>query len=102
LLDDSRATVAGALRAQPDEIVFTSGGTEELDRALWGGARPVRELGPRIVTTPVEHPAVGGVLQTLETDGFESVLVPVDGSGSGAPAASPPRARRAPRAPPLR
>lgn len=82
LLDDARATVAGALGAQPDEIVFTSGGTESVALAIWGGVRPVRELGTRIVTTTVEHPAVGGVLHTLETDGFESVLVPVDGNGS--------------------
>jgi len=82
LLDDARATVAGALRAQPDEIVFTSGGTESVALAIWGGVRPVRELGTRIVTTTVEHPAVGGVLHTLETDGFESVLVEVDGDGS--------------------
>ncbi|HET9249980.1 MAG TPA: cysteine desulfurase family protein [Actinomycetota bacterium] len=82
LLDDARATVAGALGAQPDEIVFTSGGTESVALAIWGGVRPVRELGTRIVTTTVEHPAVGGVLHTLETDGFESVLVPVDGDGS--------------------
>jgi cysteine desulfurase len=82
LLDDARATVAGALGAQPDEIVFTSGGTESVALAIWGGVRPVRELGTRIVTTTVEHPAVGGVLHTLETDGFESVLVEVDPNGS--------------------
>lgn len=82
LLDDARATVAGALGAQPDEIVFTSGGTESVALAIWGGVRPVRELGTRIVTTTVEHPAVGGVLFTLETDGFESVLVEVDHNGS--------------------
>lgn len=82
LLDDARATVAGALGAQPDEIVFTSGGTESVALAIWGGVRPVRELGTRIVTTTVEHPAVGGVLHTLETDGFESVLVEVDHNGS--------------------
>jgi cysteine desulfurase len=82
LLEDARATVAGALGAQPDEIVFTSGGTESVALAIWGGVRPVRELGTRIVTTTVEHPAVGGVLHTLETDGFEPVLVPVDGNGS--------------------
>jgi cysteine desulfurase len=82
LLDDARATVAGALGAQPDQIVFTSGGTESVALAIWGGARPVRELGTRIVTTTIEHPAVGGVLHTLETDGFESVLVEVDRNGS--------------------
>src|SRR4029450_10802 len=72
LLDDSRATVAGALRAQPDEIVFTSGGTESVALAIWGGVRPVRELGTRIVTTTVEHPAGGGVLQAVGTDGSGS------------------------------
>jgi cysteine desulfurase len=82
LLDDARATVAGGLGAQPDEIVFTSGGTESVALAIWGGVRPVRELGTRVVTTTIEHPAVGGVLHTLETDGFESVLVQVDGNGS--------------------
>jgi cysteine desulfurase len=82
LLDDARATVAGALGAQPDEIVFTSGGTESVALAIWGGVRPVRELGTRIVTTTIEHPAVGGVLHTLETDGFESLLVEVDRNGS--------------------
>jgi len=46
LLDDSRATVAGALRAQPDEIVFTSGGTESVALAIWGGVRPVRSNIP--------------------------------------------------------
>jgi cysteine desulfurase len=81
LLDDARAQTAESLAAQPDEIVFTSGGTESVALAIWGGVRPVREIGHRIVTTTVEHPAVGGVLHTLETDGFETVLVPVDPSG---------------------
>ena len=82
LLDDARATIAGALGAQPDEIVFTSGGTESVALAIWGGVRPVREIGSRVITTTVEHPSVGGVLFTLETDGFESVLVPVDANGT--------------------
>ncbi len=80
-LDTARAHVAEALGAQPDEIVFTSGGTESVALAIWGGVRPIRELGDRIVTSTVEHPAVGGVLHTLETDGFTSVLVPVDEHG---------------------
>jgi cysteine desulfurase len=81
VLDDARATIAAALGAQPDEIVFTSGGTESVALAIWGGVRPVREIGTRIVTTRVEHPAVGGVLHTLETDGFEAALVGVDADG---------------------
>jgi cysteine desulfurase len=81
VLDDARERIAGAIGAQPDEIVFTSGGTESVALAIWGGVRPVREIGSRIVTTKVEHPSVGGVLHTLETDGFEATLVDVDGDG---------------------
>ena len=80
-LDDAREAIATAIAAQPDEIVFTSGGTESVALAIWGGVRPVREIGHRVVTSAVEHPAVGGVLHTLETDGFESAILPVDASG---------------------
>jgi cysteine desulfurase len=81
LLDESRATVAQAIRAQPDEIVFTSGGTESVSLGIWGGVRAVRELGSRIVVGAVEHPAVGGVCNVLESDGFRVALIPVDEHG---------------------
>ena len=80
-LDDAREAIATAIGAQPDEIVFTSGGTESVALAIWGGVRPIREIGHRVVTSAVEHPAVGGVLYTLETDGFESAILPVDEHG---------------------
>ena len=81
LLDEAREQVAGAIGAQPDEIVFTSGGTESIALAIWGGVRAVRELGTRIVLGAVEHPAVGGVAHALESDGFEVVTIPVDRFG---------------------
>ncbi len=81
MLDDSRAVVAESLGAQPDEIVFTSGGTESVALAIWGGVRAVRELGSRIVVSTVEHPAVGGVGNVLQSDGFEVVEIPVDRVG---------------------
>jgi len=81
LLDGAREQVAGAIGAQPDEIVFTSGGTESIALAIWGGVRAVRELGTRIVLGAVEHPAVGGVAHALESDGFEVVTIPVDRYG---------------------
>ena len=81
LLDDARAGIARAIGAQPDELVFTSGGTESVALAIWGGVRAQRELGTRIVVSAVEHPAVGGVCHVLESDGFEVVLIPADGDG---------------------
>lgn len=81
VLDKGREQIAAALGAQPDEIVFTSGGTESVALAIWGGARPVREIANRVVTTTVEHPAVGGVLTTLQADGFGETLVDVDQHG---------------------
>jgi len=81
LLDDSREVVAGALGAHPDEIVFTSGGTESVALAIWGAVRAMRELGTRIVVSAVEHPAVGGVGNVLQSDGFDVIEIPVDGFG---------------------
>ncbi|MDQ4108686.1 MAG: cysteine desulfurase [Actinomycetota bacterium] len=81
LLDEGREQVGRAIGAQPDEIVFTSGGTESIALAIWGGVRAVRELGTRIVLGAVEHPAVGGVADALESDGFQVVTIPVDTYG---------------------
>ncbi len=81
VIDDARAVVAAGIGAQPDEIVFTSGGTESVALAIWGGVRAIRELGTRVVVGAVEHPSVGGVCHVLESDGFEVVLIPVDGDG---------------------
>ena len=80
-LEEARATFAAGLGAQPDEIVFTSGGTESVSLAIWGGVRAIRELGTRIVVGDIEHPAVFGVGHALETDGFEVIRVPVDAAG---------------------
>jgi cysteine desulfurase len=82
LLDDARVVVARSIGAQPDEVVFTSGGTESVALGIWGGVRAQRELGTRIVVGAVEHPAVGGVCHILESDGYEVVIVPVDGYGT--------------------
>jgi cysteine desulfurase len=81
VIDDARSVVAEAIHAQPDELVFTSGGTESVALAIWGGVRAIRELGTRVVIGAAEHPAVGGVCHVLESDGFEVVMVPVDADG---------------------
>ncbi|MEP7059457.1 MAG: cysteine desulfurase family protein [Actinomycetota bacterium] len=81
ILDEARDVIAGGIGAQADEIVFTSGGTESVALGIWGGVRAQRELGTRVVVSAVEHPAVGGVCNVLESDGFEVIAVPVDGAG---------------------
>jgi cysteine desulfurase len=76
-VERARAEVAAVLGAAPAEIVFTSGGTEADVLAVVGGARG---RGPRrVVTSPLEHPAVLGAAALL--DGYEVAHVPVDGSG---------------------
>ena len=81
VIDDARVTIGRAIGAQADEIVFTSGGTESVALAIAGAVRARREVGNRIVTSTVEHPSVGGTCTMLGSDGFEVVLVPVDGAG---------------------
>jgi cysteine desulfurase len=81
ILDEARVTVAEALGAQSDEIVFTSGGTEAVTLAIWGSVRSHGVGGARVVTSTVEHPSVGGACSLLEAEGVEVVLVDVDADG---------------------
>jgi len=80
-LDDAHERVAARLNAQPREIVFTSGGTEANNLALKGAAWAGKARGHRIVSTAVEHHAVGHTLRHLEKFGFEIVELPVDRYG---------------------
>jgi cysteine desulfurase len=80
-LDDAHDRFAAAIGADAREIVFTSGGTEASNLALKGAAWAGRTRGARIVTSPVEHHAVGHALAHLEKFGFEVVQVPVDRYG---------------------
>jgi len=80
-LDDAHERVAARLRAEPREIVFTSGGTEANNLALKGAAWAGKGHGHRIVTSSVEHHAVGHTLRYLEKFGFEIVELPVDRYG---------------------
>ena len=80
-LDEAHEAVAAGLNAQAREIVFTSGGTEANNLALKGAAWAGKGRGHRIVTTAVEHHAVGHALRSLEKFGFEVVELPVDRYG---------------------
>jgi len=80
-LDEAHERVARGIGAEPREIVFTSGGTEAINLALKGAAWAGKGRGHRIVSTSVEHHAVGHALRHLEKFGFEIVEIPVDRYG---------------------
>jgi cysteine desulfurase len=80
-LDAARRTVAEALGAKPNEIVFTSGGTEADNLALRGVATAARAHGDHIITTAIEHHAVLHECAALEKEGFRVTYLPVDGEG---------------------
>ncbi len=82
LLDGARERVAEIWRAKPSEVVFTSGGTESSNLALFGVARHFREKGRHIITSAVEHHAVlHGCEYLAKKEGYEVTYLPVDGTG---------------------
>lgn len=80
-IENARRQVASLLNCQPDEIVFTSGGTESNNYAIKGIAFARRNKGNHIITTQIEHPAVIEVCKFLEENGFEVSYLPVDEFG---------------------
>lgn len=83
----ARATIAGIINAEPDEIVFTSGGTESDNFAILGAAYENAARGRHVITTQIEHHAVLHTAKRLEKEGFQVTYLPVDGEGLVAPAA---------------
>ncbi|MBP5618181.1 MAG: cysteine desulfurase [Clostridia bacterium] len=86
-LNEARATVAAAIGCAPREVIFTSGGSEANNTALFGAARAKARQGRHIVASAVEHPSVLNALSALEKEGFTVTLVPPDGQGRIAPEA---------------
>ena len=82
LVTAARKTLADCLKAQPAEIVFTSGGTESDNLAIQGVAGLPARLGNHLVTTSVEHPAVLEPFARLGQQGFETELLPVEPDGT--------------------
>jgi len=76
-LNTARRQVAALLNCSPDEIIFTSGGTEANNWAIIGTALALRDQGRHIVTSAFEHPAVLKVCAFLEKAGFEVTYLPV-------------------------
>lgn len=80
-VDQSRGKVADILGCRPEEIIFTSGGTEGDNLALFGTAHAYQQQGKHIVTTKIEHHAVLHACKALEKEGFEVTYLPVDKEG---------------------
>ena len=82
LLDDARDRVAAGLACKSSEVVFTSGGTESSNLAVFGAARRLRNKGRHLITSSVEHHAVLHCFDYLERkEGFAVTRLPVDAEG---------------------
>ena len=80
-VDGARRAVAGLIGAAPNEIVFTSGGTEADNLAMGGAAGSRRQVGKHLITSSIEHPAVLESCRSLQQLGFEVIYLPVDTDG---------------------
>lgn len=82
-LEESRAKVAALICAQPEEIIFTSGGTESDNLAIKGIGYRSKEKGKgnHIITSSIEHPAILETCRKLKTQGFDITYLPVTKDG---------------------
>lgn len=78
---EAARTAAASLKAEPGEIIFTSGGTESNNMALMGAAFAAKRMGRHIITTQMEHPSVYQPLLFLESLGYEITFLPVNHNG---------------------
>ncbi|MBI5061951.1 MAG: aminotransferase class V-fold PLP-dependent enzyme [Desulfatitalea sp.] len=80
-VEAARRQVAGLLGCAPQELFFTSWGTESNNHAIKGMARALKAKGRHVVTSAFEHPAVLEVCRALADEGFETTQVAVDSQG---------------------
>lgn len=81
-LENSRTKIAGYINAKPEEIYFTSGGTEADNTAIKGFARANKKKGNHIITTQIEHKAILESCKQLEDEGFNITYLGVDENGT--------------------
>lgn len=80
-VEKARARIAECLECKPNEIVFTSSGTEADNLALRGAALALAQKGRHIITSSIEHPAVSSTCRALEAQGFRVTRLPVTSQG---------------------
>ena len=77
----ARKIIAASINAEPDEIYFTSGGTESDNWAVFGTAKGYIRSGKHMITTAIEHPAVLQPMRELEKNGWDITILGVDENG---------------------
>ncbi|HOA70340.1 MAG: cysteine desulfurase NifS [Bacillota bacterium] len=80
-INDAREKVASLIEASPNEILFTSGGTESDNLAIRGVAHSRKAKGKHLITSQIEHHAVLHTFEALQKEGFEVTFVPCDKYG---------------------
>ena len=81
VLDNARHSIARTLSCDDDEIIFTSGGTEANNLAVFGAAHAYRSRGMRIIISSVEHPSVNEPVNQLEKQGYDVIRLHTDKEG---------------------
>ena len=81
VVDLARQKAAHAINASESEIIFTSGGSESNNTAIFGTAHSRQNIGKRIITTKIEHPSVLKPMQQLQREGYDVVYLDVDENG---------------------
>lgn len=81
VIENARNQVSKAIKCNPNEIYFTSGGTESDNMAIIGIAHAYSKKGNHIITSAIEHPAVLNTLERLKRQGFDITYIPVDKKG---------------------
>ncbi|MDF7668425.1 cysteine desulfurase family protein [Lactobacillus sp. ESL0703] len=80
-VDRARSQIAAAINAEDSEIVFTSGGSESNNTAIFGVAHSRQKIGKQIITTKIEHPSVLNPMRQLEREGYDVTYLDVDETG---------------------
>ncbi|KAI4453268.1 cysteine desulfurylase family member [Holotrichia oblita] len=81
LIEISRKQIADSIGAKPNEIIFTSSGTESDNLAIQGFAEAYNQYGNHIITTQIEHKSVLNTVKELEYRGYRITYLPVDDEG---------------------
>ena len=81
VVEAARHQLAETINAEDKEIIFTSGGSESNNTAIFGTARARKKIGKKIITTKVEHPSVLNPMKRLAQEGYEIVYLDVDEAG---------------------